>query len=67
MEAGGPGQWLVTYFTATRFTNAGINIYSRVKEGNPEAVVKDILKSIAGIQDETIKKFAGDMFEVLRN
>ena len=66
-EAGGPGQWLVTFFTATRFTNAGISVYSRVKEGNPEAVVRDILESLRQIQDETIKQFAGEMFEVVRN
>ena len=66
-EAGGPGQWLVTYFTATRFTSAGISVYSRVKEGNPEVVVREILERIGGMQDETVKKLAGEMFETVRN
>lgn len=67
IEAGGPGQWLVTYISATRFMSAGISVYSRVKKGNPEALMRDILESLAGIQDETIKKLAGEMFEVLRD
>ena len=66
-EAGGPGQWLVTYFTATRFTNAGISVYSRAKEGNPEALVREILESISGMQNETVKKLTGEMFETVRN
>lgn len=66
-EAGGPGQWLVTYFTATKFTSAGISIYSRKKEGNPAAVVKGILESLAGIENEAVKKLTVEIFEVLRN
>lgn len=66
-EAGGPGQWLVTYFTATKFTNAGISVFSRSKEGNPENVVKDILESLARIENAAVRKLAGEMFEVLRN
>ena len=66
-EAGAPGQWLVTYFTATKFTNAGISVFSRTKEGNSEIVVRDILESLAGIENEAVKKLAGEMFEVLRN
>lgn len=66
-EAGGPGQWLVTYFTPTRFTNAGISVFSRMKEGNPEAVVREILESLGGIENEAVKKLAGEIFEVLRN
>ena len=66
-EIGGPVQWLVTYFTATRFTNAGISVYSRSKEGNPEALVREILESIGGMQNETVKKLAGEMFETVRN
>ena len=66
-EAGGPGQWRLTYFTATRFTSAGISVNSRVKEGNPEGVVREILERIGGMQDETVKKLAGEMFEMVRN
>ncbi len=66
-EAGGPGHWLVTYFTATRFTSAGINVYSKRKEGNPDSVVRAILESLGGIEHEAVKKLVGEMFEVSRN
>lgn len=66
-DVGGPGQWLVTYFTATRFTSAGISIYSRMKEGNPDAVVRDILEGLGEIENEAVKKLVGGIFEVLRN
>ncbi len=66
-EAGAPGQWLVTYFAATKFTSSGISVYSRTKEGNPETVVRDILKSLGEIENEVVKKLAGEIFEVLRD
>lgn len=66
-EAGGSGQWLVTYFGATRFTSAGISILSRTKEGISEAVVREILASLGGIENEAVKKLAGEMSEVVRN
>ena len=66
-EAGRPGQWLVTYFTATKFTNAGVSVYSRTKEGNPEAVMIDVLEGLRGIENEAVKKLAGEIFEVLRD
>lgn len=65
--AGRSAQWLVTYFTPTRFTSAGISVYSRIKEGNPEAVVRAILESLGGIENEAVRKLAGEIFEVLRN
>ena len=66
-EAGGSGQWLVTYFTATRFTNAGMSVFSRTKEGNSEAVVREILAKIGEIENDEVKKLAGEMSEILRN
>lgn len=65
--AGRSGQWLVTYFTPTRFTSAGISVYARIKEGNPEAVVRAILESLGAIENEAVRKLAGEIFEVLRN
>lgn len=66
-EAGGSGQWFVTYFTATRFTSAGISVFSRTKEGNSEAVVREILASLDGIESDAVKKLVGEMSEVVRN
>ena len=66
-EAGRPGQWLVVFIAATKFTNAGISILSRMKEGIPEIVLKDVLESLGRIENEAVKKFVGEIVEVLRN
>ena len=66
-EDRGPGQCLVTYFTATKFTIAGINVYSRTEDGNPGTVVRGILQSLGAIEHEVVKKLAGEICEVLRN
>lgn len=66
-EDGGPGQWFVTYFTATLFTNSGISIFERRKEGNGEAWMREILKGLGEIENEAVKKLAGEIFEVLRD
>ena len=63
----GGGQWVLTYFAKTLFTTAGVDVYSRGKEGHSEAVVEEIKKALAGIEDESVKKLAGELFEVVRN
>lgn len=66
-EAGGLGQWLVTYFYSDEIHECGDGVYSRTKEGNPEAVVRDILECLGGIEYEAVKRNAGEISEVLRN
>ena len=60
-------QWAVTYFSKTLFTPAGCDIYSRAKEGVPEAVLSDIKKALAGIEYEPVQKLAEEIFEVKRD
>ena len=60
-------QWAVTYFSKTLFTPAGCDIYSRAKEGLPEAVLSDIKKALAGIEYEPVQKLAEEIFEVKRD
>ncbi len=48
------------------FTPAGIDIYSREKHGLPEDVVEGIRSALGGIEDEAVKKLAGELFEVKR-
>ena len=48
-------------------TNAGIGVYSKAKEGNLEAAVREILESLGGMQNETVNNLAGEMFETVRN
>ena len=63
----GGDQWAVTYFAKTMFTPAGIDVYSRRKEGVSAPVVEEVKEALAGIGDEGLKKLAGEMFEVKRH
>ena len=63
----GEQQWAVTYFSKTLFTPAGIDVYSRKKEGLSEAVMAAVKEAIAGIEHEPVKKLAEEIFEVKRD
>lgn len=63
----GGGQWAVTYFAKTLFTPAGIDIYSREKNGLPGEVVEGIKGALGGIEDKAVKKLAGEIYEVKRD
>lgn len=65
LEAG--QQWAVTFFAKTLFTPAGIDIYSRTKEGLPEAVLTGITEALASVEHEPVKKLAAEIFEVKRD
>ena len=54
-------------FTATMFTSAAINMYSKWNEGNPDSVVRYILERLRRIENGAVRKLVGDMFEVSRN
>ena len=60
-------QWAVTYFAKTLFTPAGIDIYSRTKEGLSEAVIAAVKEALANIEHVPIKKLAEAVFEVKRD
>ena len=57
----------MTYSYSEKVHECGDSGYSRTKEGNPEAVVRDILECLGGIEYEAAKRFAGEISEVLRN
>lgn len=59
-------QWAVTYFARTLFTPAGIDVYSRTKEGLSEAVMKGIMEALAAVEHSGVKSLAGELFEVKR-
>ncbi|KAL3460476.1 hypothetical protein BJX64DRAFT_290295 [Aspergillus heterothallicus] len=63
----GSNQWIVTYFAKTLFTPAGIDIYSRNKEGLPQAMVDEILHALEGFGVEELTKLATDVFEIPHN
>ena len=63
----GDKQWAVTYFAKTLFTPAGIDIYSRTKEGLPDVVIDGIKTALAAIDHEGMKILAKDLFVVRRD
>ncbi|KAJ9623837.1 hypothetical protein H2204_011023 [Knufia peltigerae] len=56
--------WCVTYFEKTLFTPAGIDVYSRRKEGLSEDMLRRIRKEIENIKDGNVQTLAGLLFEI---
>lgn len=67
-EGEGEGnQWAVTYFAKTLFTPAGVDVYSRKKEGVGEEVVEGIKEALRGSEDGGLRELVGGLFEVRRD
>ena len=64
---GDGNQWAVTFFAKTLFTPAGVDVYSRRKEGLPESVLEGMKGELAGSGDEGVRGLAGEVFEVMRD
>ncbi|KAF2433632.1 hypothetical protein EJ08DRAFT_647311 [Tothia fuscella] len=62
-EVGSWNKWAVTYFSKTPFTPAGIDVYSRGK-GVDEPTSEGIKAAFAGMEDEGLRKLAGEIFEI---
>lgn len=60
-------QWIVTYFAKTLFTPAGIDIYSRNKEGLPQTTVDGILEALRGQGVKDISDLADAAFSIPHN
>lgn len=58
--------WVVTYFSKTMFTPAGIDIYSRSEDGVSAECVERIKTELAKLEDDGLKKLAGEIFEIPR-
>ena len=63
----GDNQWAVTFFASTMFTPAGIDVYSRTKEGLPETVMTGIEEALAAMEHDSVQKLAREVFEVKRD
>lgn len=67
-----PGQqgqtkdWIVTYFSKTLFTPAGIDIYCRNPDGVSEECIENIKAELGNFGDESLKKLAGEIFAIPR-
>lgn len=67
-ETEGEGNaWVVTYFAKTLFTPAGIDVYSRSKEGVRAEVLEGIWDASRGLAVEEIGRLVDGCFEVPRD
>jgi hypothetical protein len=57
-------QWIVTYFTKTHFTPAGIDICSRHKEGLLQGTIDGILKAVKELGVDEITKLASNIIQI---
>lgn len=57
--------WVVTYFAKTLFTPAGIDIYSRTKQGLSQELCEEIIAKTRGLGGE-VGELAKSLFEVRR-
>lgn len=65
VEEGGGEEWMVTYFATTIFTPAGIDVYSRRKEGLGEGTLRAIMEGLRGVDGEAFGKLVEGVFEVV--
>ncbi|TVY71213.1 hypothetical protein LSUE1_G006671 [Lachnellula suecica] len=63
--AEGPEKWVVTWFAASLFTPAGIDVYSSRREGINENLYAKIEKGLKELGVEEVTKLANAMFPVM--
>lgn len=66
-EEGDGNGWVVTYFAKTLFTPAGVDVYSRRREGLKEETMQDIRAALANIEGAEFQALADGLFEVTAN
>lgn len=59
-------KWIVSMFAKTLFTPAGIDVYSLREEGVSGETLEGIKEALQAIEDEGVKKLAGEVFEIQR-
>lgn len=57
-------EWAVSYFKATMFTPAGLDLIVRDPHNFPAELRASIIEAIGRVDDAEIKKLAGEIFEV---
>ena len=58
------GGWIVTFFSKTMFTPAGIDVYARRQGGLSELMLERIRAEIKKVDDRDFKRMADDVFAV---
>jgi hypothetical protein len=61
-----PNDWVVTFFSKTTFTPAGIDIYTRTKEDLSDATLQAIKAKLISLSDDKFTAIANSIFEVPR-
>ena len=63
-DGDGRNYWLVTYFSKTMVTPAGIDILSRRAGGPTEKTVRRIREALREVSDEDVRRLEGMIFGV---
>jgi hypothetical protein len=63
-DAATGSSWVVTYFGKTLFTPAGLDFYSRSKDGLSEGIITSIKAELSKLEDPSLKILADSVFEV---
>jgi len=63
----GEEPWVVTYFAKTLFTPAGVDIYSRSKNGLSGEIVSGIKEALSTLEDSNVRKLGCEIFEIKRD
>jgi hypothetical protein len=61
-----PNDYIVTFFSKTLFTPAGIDIYTRTKANLSDETLSAIKSTLASLSDEKFTSIANSIFEVPR-
>ena len=57
-------KFMVTMFAKTMFTPAGIDVYSKSRDGLKEGTLEGIKKALAEVEDEMVNSMAREIFEI---
>jgi hypothetical protein len=65
-HAAEPNDWVVTFFSKTLFTPAGIDIYTRTKANLSDETLDAIKSALATLSDEKFTTIVNSIFEIPR-
>ena len=57
-------KWMVSMFAKTLFTPAGIDVYSKGRNGLELETLEEVKKALAEIDDPDVRKLAGEVFAI---
>ncbi|KAK4624734.1 hypothetical protein CLAFUW4_05356 [Fulvia fulva] len=57
-------KWMVTMFVKTMFTPAGLDVYSKAREGLNAKTLADIKAALSKVEDGDVQKMVVELFEI---